>query len=188
MPFATVFSSARGSLLRYDLNNKHQCYLLHKGSIALHRRGDGIILNSESGPFILGISNQLARDEHLYIRVTEESCMGRMPLERFNLIIEKYQLWESLSKTLIYTASRVYEHCTLISQMSAYEIIRFQLLELMGEPASIRLNITAANYIKGRTYLSRSGIMRILAELRKAGYIELERGVLCAIQKLPIRY
>ncbi len=72
--------------------------------------------------------------------------------------------------------------------MSSYEIIRFQLQELMNESERIRTSITAANYIKSRTYLSRSGIMRIIAELREAGYIELNRGILVAIKHLPLKY
>lgn len=147
-----------------------------------------MILNSERAKFILGISNQFSQSENLYIRVTENGLISQLPLERFNLLIERNELWESMCKLLIYTSSRVYEHCTLISQMSSYEIIRFQLQELMYEPDLIREKITAANYIKERTYLSRSGIMRILAVLREAGYIEIYRGVLVAINQLPLKY
>lgn len=147
-----------------------------------------MVLNSEKASFILGVSNQLSQTEDLYLRINEDAQMSRMPLERFNLLIESFGLWESLCKVLIYTASRVYEHCTLISQMSSYEIIRFQLLELMNESERIRTSITAANYIKNRTYLSRSGIMRIIADLRDAGYIELNRGILLSIKHLPLKY
>ncbi|HDR2347354.1 helix-turn-helix domain-containing protein, partial [Enterobacter kobei] len=52
----------------------------------------------------------------------------------------------------------------------------------------IRLNTTAAAYIKSRTYLSRSGIMRILSELRTGKYITMERGVLLDIHHLPRKY
>jgi hypothetical protein len=97
-------------------------------------------------------------------------------LETFNQIVSQQDLWEHFAKLLIYTASRVYEHCAQISQMSAYDIIRFQLVELMQEPDAIRKNTTAAAYIKSRTYLSRSGIMRILAELRTGKYITMARG------------
>ena len=55
----------------------------------------------------------------------------------------------------------------------------------MQEPDAIRLNTTAAAYIKSRTYLSRSGIMRILSELRTGKYITMERGVLLDIHHLP---
>lgn len=187
-PFAKKFHANKGEILRYYSGNKQTCYLLHEGSVTLNRRGDGMVLNSEQATFILGVSNQFSQSENLYIRVNENALMSRLPLERFNLLIESFSLWESLCKVLIYTASRVYEHCTLVSQMSSYEIIRFQLLELMNESERIRTSMTAANYIKNRTYLSRSGIMRIIAELRQAGCIEVNRGILVAINHLPLKY
>lgn len=187
-PFGTFFNPRKGEILRYSTGGKRICYLLHEGSVTLNRRGDGMVLNSEQGMFVLGVSNQFSCSENLYIRVTENALMSRLPLERFNLLIESFGLWGSLCKLLIYTASCVYEHCTLISQMSSYEIIRYQLMELMAESERIRDNITAANYIQSRTYLSRSGIMRILAELRDTGYIELNRGVLKAIKYLPSKF
>ena len=112
--------------------------------------GDGIVLNSESAPFILGVSSQFS-SEHLYVRALETSELAGVSLERFNGVIAQHNLWEPFSHLLIYTASRVYEHCSRISQMSAYDIIRFQLVELMQEPEAIRLNTTAAAYIQSRT-------------------------------------
>lgn len=187
-PFATPSKSSRGEILRFYTGTKRTCYLLHQGSVTLNRRGDGMILNSENATFILGVSNQFSKSENLYIRVTEDALISKLTLERFNLLLERYELWKSMYKLLVYTSSRVYEHCAIISQMSSYEIIRFQLQELMFEPEQIRSSMTAANYIKGRTYLSRSGIMRILADLRDAGYIELRRGILISINKLPLKY
>lgn len=187
-PFATPFNANKGEILRYYIGSKRTCYILHQGSVTLNRRGDGMVLNSEQATFVLGVSNQFSKSENLYLRVNENAQMSRLPLERFNLLIESFSLWESLCKLMIYTASRVYEHCTLISQMSSYEIIRFQLLELMNESERIRSSMTAANYIKSRTYLSRSGIMRILGELRDAGCIDLKRGVLLSIKNLPLKY
>ena len=177
----------RGDVVHYYKDDIRQCFLLLQGSVALHRRGDGIVLNSESAPFILGVSSQFS-SEHLYVRALETSEIARVPLDCFNHIVAQLDLWEHFSKLLIYTASRVYEHCAQISQMSAYDIIRFQLVELMQEPDAIRQKITAAAYIKSRTYLSRSGIMRILAELRTGNYITMERGILLDINHLPRKY
>ena len=178
---------AKGEVIHYYSGDIRQCFLLLHGSVALHRRGDGIVLNSESAPFILGVSSQFS-SEHLYVRALETSEVASVTLERFNHVVAQQNLWESFSNLLIYTASRVYEHCAQISQMSAYDIIRFQLVELMQEPEAIRQSITAAAYIKSRTYLSRSGIMRILAELRTGKYITMERGVLIEIHHLPRKY
>ena len=168
LPAAERVVIGRGDVVHYYKDDIRQCFLLLQGSVALHRRGDGIVLNSESAPFILGVSS--------------------VPLDCFNHIVAQLDLWEHFSKLLIYTASRVYEHCAQISQMSAYDIIRFQLVELMQEPDAIRQKITAAAYIKSRTYLSRSGIMRILAELRTGKYITMERGILLDINHLPRKY
>lgn len=187
LPDAEKIILSKGEVVQYYRNDSRQCFLLTHGSVALHRRGDGIILNSESAPFILGVSSQFS-SEHLYVRALETSEMASVSLDCFNQVVARQNLWEHFSHLLIYTASRVYEHCAQISQMSAYDIIRFQLVELMQEPEAVRLNITAAAYIKSRTYLSRSGIMRILAELRTGKYITMERGVLIDIRHLPRKY
>lgn len=187
LPAAERVVIGRGDVVHYYKDDIRQCFLLLQGSVALHRPGDGIVLNSESAPFILGVSSQFS-SEHLYVRALETSEIARVPLDCFNHIVAHLDLWEHFSKLLIYTASRVYEHCAQISQMSAYDIIRFQLVELMQEPDAIRQKITAAAYIKSRTYLSRSGIMRILAELRTGKYITMERGILLDINHLPRKY
>ncbi|WP_373863708.1 helix-turn-helix domain-containing protein, partial [Klebsiella variicola] len=154
LPAAERVVIGRGEVVHYYKDGIRQCFLLLQGSVALHRRGDGIVLNSESSPFILGVSSQFS-SEHLYVRALETSEIARVSLDCFNHIVAQLDLWEHFSKLLIYTASRVYEHCAQISQMSAYDIIRFQLVELMQEPDAIRQQITAAAYIKSRTYLSR---------------------------------
>lgn len=150
LPGAEKIILSKSEVVQYYRNDERQCFMLLHGSVALHRRGDGIVLNSESAPFILGVSSQFS-SEHLYVRALETSELACVPLETFNNVVAQHDLWEHFSKLLIYTASRVYEHCAQISQMSAYDIIRFQLVELMQEPEAIRQNITAAAYIKSRT-------------------------------------
>ncbi|POU74399.1 cyclic nucleotide-binding protein [Leclercia sp. LSNIH6] len=186
-PFTETVTINKGDVVHYYDGEIRQCWLLLSGSVALHRRGDGVVLNSESGPFLIGVSSQLC-SEHLYARALEDVEVAPMPLTLFNQIVANEGLWEPFSRLLIYTVSRIYEHCSQISQMSAYDIIRLQLVELLQEPDSVRLNTTAAAYIKSRTYLSRSGIMRILSELRTGGYIAMQRGVLIDIHHLPLKY
>ncbi|WP_049292243.1 helix-turn-helix domain-containing protein [Franconibacter helveticus] len=184
-PFAEPFIATRGEVLQYNISGKHQSYLLHSGSITLNRRGDGMILKKESAPFILGVSNQYSSNGSLYVKAIENSQLSRLSAERFNLLIGSYNLWQELSYLLIYNASSMYAHSAMNSQMSSYDLIRFQLNELMNEPDNIRQSTTAANYILNRTYLSRSSVMRIIASLRNEGYITLQRGVLVHLANLP---
>jgi uncharacterized membrane protein len=53
---------------------------------------------------------------------------------------------------------------------------------------SYRGSVTAERYIREKTQLSRSGVMRILADLKTGGFIEMEEGRLIKINKLPARY
>lgn len=48
--------------------------------------------------------------------------------------------------------------------------------------------MTAEKYIREKTHLSRSGVMRILADLKTGGFIEMEEGRLIKINKLPAKY
>lgn len=187
-PYSTVQHVPRGEILCYKENNINYCYLLLEGSVTLNRRGDGVILNSQHHRFILGVSNLMSSSENLYARTAEPSLLCKMPLERFNLLIEKYALWESYCHLLAYTISSIYEQCTVASQMSSYDIVKFQLEQLILEPSRVRSSVTAANYILDRTFLSRSGIMRILRKLRNDECITLQRGILLGINHLPTKY
>jgi len=186
-PYSSSLLVPRGGILDYMSDNIQHCYFLLEGSITLNRRWDGMVLNSQQYPFISGVSHQLSCGDNLYVRTAESSRLCKMPLERFNLLIEKYALWESFCYLLIYTTSSIYEQCSAVSQMSSSEIVMYHLRQLMLEPSRIRKSMTAARYIMDKTLLSRSGIMRILKQLREAKYIILERGILVGINHLPTK-
>lgn len=188
-PESNIFETYARQKINYENNSSRKCYLLLSGSIALFRTRDGFMMNSESAPYVFGLSNQLAAADYLYMQTMEPSRIACLSLFTANAIIAERDLWESLSHLLIYTAGRVYDHCTRISAPTSYAIIRSQLYELMQESEEIRHSITAANYIQSRTFLSRSSIMKILAELKKGSYITTERGILLQIkQGIPMKY
>jgi len=174
--------------LNFNKGQENQCLLLFKGSVALYRSSDSIILNSENAPFIFGLGNQTGISQHLYLRTLEDSLIGTLSLAEARHIIKTHNLWENYVNLLIYNTSKIYTHCVSISQLSSYEIIKNQLVQLASEPPSIKQNITAANYILSRTFLSRSGVMRILSRLKADGYITAERGILLSINGLPEKY
>ncbi|AUT97575.1 helix-turn-helix domain-containing protein [Citrobacter europaeus] len=166
-------------------NNERHCVILLKGSISLCRISDGMVLNSENAPFIFGANIQLSYSRHLYAKAKETSTLLLIPQTELYEIVDRLNLWKSFAALQDYSAAKVYSHCLAVSQLSSYEIIRIHLLELIDEPESIRNNITAANYIMNHSFLSRSGIMRILAILKTEGYIHLSRGILTEVISLP---
>ncbi|WP_395304128.1 helix-turn-helix domain-containing protein [Enterobacter sp. ECC-019] len=166
-------------------SNERHCIILLQGSVELFRVSDGIVLNAENAPFIFGANIRLSYSRHLYARAKETSKLLLIPQMKFYETVEQYHLWQSLATLQDYTAAKVYAYCLTVSQLSAYEIIRSHLLDLMDEPTELRINVTAASYIMDRSFLSRSGIMRILSKLKADGYIHLSRGVLMDIVNLP---
>jgi len=58
----------------------------------------------------------------------------------------------------------------------------------MYETEEVRNNITVVSYVMNRTFLSRSTIMKILAQLKTGGYIAMEKGILKTINRIPSRY
>lgn len=187
-PHANTFETNTKQIFNYSDHDENTIFILRKGSVSLYRKHDNMILNSESAPFIFGMSQQTSSPEYLFLRTQEPCLISTLSLSEAHRLIGENKLWESLAKLLIYTIARVYAHCAKISQLSAYEIIRYQLFELMDESPEIRDTTTAANYIINRTFLSRSGTMRILAELRAGDYITIEKGILHSINHLPLKY
>ncbi|MFP1259984.1 helix-turn-helix domain-containing protein [Klebsiella michiganensis] len=165
--------------------NQHQCLVLLRGTMSLYRNNDGLIINSETSPFIFGMNSQLRYSRHIYLRTQETSSIGLISINEAHKIIAEQQLWENVTRLLEYSSAKVYAHCFKVSKLSCYEIIVHQLVELNNEPEAIKNKITAANYILSRTFLSRSGVMRTLAKLKQLGAIQLHRGILVTMNQLP---
>ncbi|MNE79187.1 putative DNA-binding transcriptional regulator [compost metagenome] len=84
--------------------------------------------------------------------------------------------------------SKLYSYSKQLSAPTVYEVICNQLLELMNEPESLRKSIAVERYIRDKTHVSRSSVMKILADLKTGGYITIEGGRLIEIRHLPSKY
>ncbi len=69
---------------------------------------------------------------------------------------------------------------------NSYEQIRATLLSMIDWNEELRSRIGVMNYIHQRT--RRSVVAEVLAALRKGGYIEMNKGKLVAINRLPSEY
>ena len=58
----------------------------------------------------------------------------------------------------------------------------------MNEDEALSAYINVSDYILEKTRLSRSRVIKILGDLRIGGYIEINRGILIKINKLPENY
>ncbi|WP_439291843.1 MULTISPECIES: helix-turn-helix domain-containing protein [Rahnella] len=147
-------------------------------------------IKTVSAPYIFGMAQVLYPEKMglLAIEHISDGVIYRLESQRAIEIISKKQCWSSLAHFLAFQvgflSSRYYD----ISHRSSYLVIKSLLLEMNNEPDEIIQNYSIEKYISERCYLGRSGIMKILSDLRKGGYIEIKRGRLIKINKLPEKY
>lgn len=168
--------------------HKRQCFLLHTGYVSLCRERDGLVINSEGAPFIFGFSDLCQTTQNITIYPAQDAILSSLPLEKAYEIVSKQDQWQPLAKLLMFISHRIYEHCTRTSQFNSYQTIRALLLDFHGEPRALQASTPILQYIQSRCFLSRSGILRILAALRSGHYISIENGRLLEINGLPLKF
>ncbi|ELP5714423.1 TPA: helix-turn-helix domain-containing protein [Enterobacter asburiae] len=188
LPESTTRGAARGERLDLQINGQGICYLILEGTVAVYRKSDDMMLSTARAPAVFGLANLTDIYFNDYLMTFSPCLIGTLTTERLNDIIQEKALWGLLSKQIIFAYSRLYNNVMPQGAPTAYEMIRQQLVKLMEEDRSYRLSVTAERYIREKTQLSRSGVMRILADLKTGGFIEMEEGRLITINKLPARY
>lgn len=182
-PFATTQSYRKGVRLDFVETDEPLCRLIINGSVEVHRTADHLLMVRVPASRILGLGIS-----GCYI-VTAEPCkIATLTLEEAHQHIQELGLWEVLAKHMVVVSSKLFFYSRQLSAPTAYEVICCQLIELMHEPESLRKILSVERFIRDRTHLSRSSIMKILADLKLGGYISIENGRLMAIHHLPQKY
>lgn len=185
-PHAQYVEINKDASLQLYFNEQDYCYLLLEGDATLIRQQDDLVVGSESAPFIFGLSTSHPFSP-LTLTASDNAQIMCLPRQNAFELISQLHLWEPLSTVLSYITDRIFQHCKRVSQESAYQTVRFLLLEFMQESPQLRERIPALYYIQRRCHLSRSGIMGILSRLQKGNYITIYRGRLQAVIRLPKR-
>ncbi|EOX3819753.1 helix-turn-helix domain-containing protein [Enterobacter quasiroggenkampii] len=187
-PYCTVRRTGRGERLNLEVDGQGICYLILEGTIAIYRSSDNMMLSTSRSPTLFGLANLTDIYFNDYLITVSPCLIGSIPTEQVADIIKEKGLWGLLSQQLMFVYSRLYNNVMPQGAPTAYEMIRQQLIKLMDEDESYRGSVTAERYIREKTQLSRSGVMRILADLKTGGFIEMEEGRLIKINKLPAKY
>lgn len=180
-----AFMLARGRQLTLE---PHFIYLLTQGAATLVRKKDGLHIQSEEAPIFFNLTS-LFNNSPLYDIIASTPCKGRLlATESMKRVIYQQELWPQLSEIQSYFLQRQAIRDQYFLGVDSYEKIRNCLRELMSEPLDIRLSISVQQYIRQRTHMSRSGIMKVLSGLREGGYITINRGRLIDTTILPNKY
>lgn len=187
-PYCTTRTTGRGEQLELRVNDQSLCYLILDGTIVVYRQRDNMMLTTARSPAVFGISNLAGALFTDYAKTITPCLIGVITIDKVNAIITEKALWGLVSKHLMFVSHQLYSRVMPQGAPTAYDMIRQQLILLMNEDENYRSSVTVEHYIREKTQLSRSGIMRILADLKSGGYVEMEGGRLVKIIKLPARY
>lgn len=176
----------------YVINEIPMCTVVRSGVIHLRRDSDGIVIASVLVPNVMGMGMGMGsivpKDAGLFIETLSECSVASLTSEQAQALVDKLNLWRLFAAHATKIGNNILMHSIIMTAPTAYEVIRYQLQALMNEVPEIRENTTAANYILQRTRLSRSSVMKILAELKKGAFIEMDEGRLIKTNKLPLKY
>lgn len=175
-------------LTHFGSSSHHKCYLIKSGIISLHRQPDDILIELCEAPTLRGIAKLKSTTDLLVFKVLVPSEIAVIERQKLFELISEHNLWEHFAMHHLEVLSVALEKIVKLSTPKAYDLIRNQLYELINLSATTRESILVEEYIRGKTRMSRSGVMRILSDLKEAGYIVIERGILKEVRHLPKKY
>ncbi|MCN6863802.1 hydrogen peroxide resistance inhibitor IprA [Escherichia coli] len=166
------FNNEKQVIFSSDVNSE-DTFVILEGVISL-RREENVLIGITQAPYIMGLADGLMKND--------------IPAKQTITLIEQNQLWRDAFYWLAWQ-NRILElrDVQLIGHNS-YEQIRATLLSMIDWNEELRSRIGVMNYIHQRTRISRSVVAEVLAALRKGGYIEMNKGKLVAINRLPSEY
>ena len=168
--------------------NSDDTFIILSGVISL-RRGENVLVGIAQAPFIMGLSDGVMKTDVPYRLITESNCTGyHLPASQTINIIEQCQVGR---EALFWLAG---QNCMLelrdfhLIGNNSYDQIRATLISMTKWDDELRSRVGVMNYIHQRTRISRSVVAEVLAALRKGGYIEMNKGKLVNINRLPFEY
>ncbi|QLK63682.1 hypothetical protein GE278_23195 (plasmid) [Enterobacteriaceae bacterium Kacie_13] len=194
LPAATQVDTRKGgaiNLMKQGKNNtEFFVILLISGEIELHRTAsNNLLFATACGHNIFGLLGSSFRFNTYKFIPSKDSEIYILPRQEAIDIIVKNTLIREVLTYHSFIADIQSKGGNLLINRSAYEIVCALLLELADVQEAKRLKISVANYILDRSNLARSGVMKILSDLRTGGYIDITYGkLICVNKRFPTVY
>ena len=186
----TRFQIAAGEmLLPANCTMNDVTVVVQQGAVSLHRSEGHILYGIVHSPSIFGLAAAANTIRNEYQLVAESNCRGYyLPSRETLKCLDRYQLWREAFYWMAWQTRMLEMRDMQLIGTNHYHQIRSTLLTMIDWDEEIRLRIGVLNYIQQRTRISRSVIAEVLAALRKGAYIEMKKGKLVSIARLPTHY
>lgn len=159
-----------------DANGRPIVILILSGQVEVWRNHDNLLVGTVIAPGILGLQGSDFRYFTHTFRRQGLSDILFLSHESALDIINKNNLIGDVMTYQAYIGDHQSYRDLLMVNSSTYSIVCMLLTELSQHPN--RAEISVEKYILTQTRLARSGVMKILSDLRYGGFIEMEKGKL----------
>ncbi|MCS3601728.1 MULTISPECIES: helix-turn-helix domain-containing protein [Buttiauxella] len=187
-PFVTFEKVPSQRRLYYTVDGVKMCYIIRSGLIKVCRNADEFVMATLPTPNIAGITDMIPDTSGVYLELQDEADIAILTTAHAQQLIAETNSWELLAKHITKVTTNLFNNNIIMTAPTTYEVVKFHLIMLIQEPASVREKTSAVKYILERTRLSRSTVMKMLAQLKQGGHIQLEDGILVTLNHLPARY
>lgn len=164
-------------------------YILDTGEVELCSTKNDMVISNFRDRTIIGLSTGFFEQDFFYIRTVTEVKLFRINLNDLTAIIENKQMWKDACVIISWNLGVCLStYNVVINSDSIYSIVKVYLEMLWNEHRDNLSGIAISNFILRRAPISRSSLTKILKELTDGGYIEVKRGRLVSLNKLPMQY
>ncbi|CAM6699025.1 Inhibitor of hydrogen peroxide resistance [Enterobacter asburiae] len=186
---STPFKTAPQQLITPGECHEPRTTVLQTGIIKIYRCSDELLVGIATAPFILGLSTVMINHSQEYRVVAKTACTGfYLPTENTRQLIQQNALWKEAFGWLSWINYILEKRDMQLVGNNSYHQIRAMLLNMAEWDETLRSKIGVMNHIQQSTRISRSVVAEVLAALRQGNYINMSRGKLVSINRLPTEY
>lgn len=188
LPHATHLSLRPQESLTLEASD-NKITLVRSGAVRIVRAADSALMGISSMPLIIGLPDMGAGSEYSRGLTALTPCeLYQLSARAGEVILDRHQLWKAAFKWVSWQY-RVLEtrDLELVGQ-STYKQIRASLLLMAEWDEVLRAKIGVIHFIQQRTHISRSVVAEVLSALRAGSYIEMSKGKLVSVNRLPLDY
>ncbi len=177
------------SMMFQSLNQQPYIFIVLEGKMDIWRQIDNVLVETAFSPSIIGLLGAPLRFEAYYIKYSDNCKIKGLPQEEALDLIDKHHLWRDYVTYLGYLNDHKMHRDMLLLNSTSYESICMLITELDLYSPEEKATISVVDFILQRSTLSRSGVMKILSDLRYGKYIDIKHGKLVRVIKpFPVNY
>ena len=172
-----------------DKKTEDYTLVISQGSVSINRNPGNIMFGMSQSPAIFGLVGAIMKIQQDYTITTESDCRGYyLPVQDTLHCLTRYQLWREALYWVTWQHRMLEIRDAQLIGSSNYQQIRSTLLVMAKWNDNLRARVGVMRFIQHRTNISRSVIAEVLSALRKGNYIQMEKGKLVSITRLPYDY